>query len=195
MMETYPDPFTHFSRWFAEAVAAKVAQPEAMALATATSDGAPSVRFVLYRGMSGGGLRFFTNLESRKGQELAANPRASVAFHWEPQNRQVRFEGTVERLDDAEVDVYFARRPRGNQLAAWASPQSRPVGSYEELEERYAELERRYVDHVVPRPPYWGGFRLVPSVVEIWQGASNRLHDRLQYTRDGDRWVTRHLGP
>jgi pyridoxamine 5'-phosphate oxidase len=195
MMDRYPDPFAHFLRWFAEATAAGIAQPEAMALATATADGRPSVRFVLYRGMSGGGLRFFTNLESRKGQELAVNARAAVAFHWESQKRQVRFEGVVERLDDAEADVYFAERPRGNQLAAWASPQSRPIGSYEELKERFVALETSHAGQVVPRPPYWGGFRLVPSEAELWQGTSNRLHERLQYLRAGDGWSTRHLGP
>lgn len=194
-MDRYADPLTHFSSWFAEAVAAGVAQPEAMALATATSDGRPSVRFVLYRGLSGGGLRFFTNLESRKGDELRANPRGALAFHWEAQKRQVRFEGHVERLAGAEADAYFAARPRGHQLAAWASPQSRPIDSYEDLVRRFAALEKQHEGGEVPRPDFWGGFRLVPYEAEIWQGTANRMHERLQYERVQDRWTVRHLGP
>lgn len=194
-MDRHADPLSHFSSWFAEAVAAGVAQPEAVALATATPDGRPSVRYVLYRGLSGGGLRFFTNLESRKGEELTANPRAALAFHWEPQQRQVRFEGHVERLDAAEADAYFAARPRGHQLAAWASPQSRTIDSYEELIRRFAALERSHQGGAVPRPEFWGGFRLVPTEAEIWQGTANRLHERLRYTREQDRWIVRHLGP
>ena len=193
---TSDDPLTLFQRWFDDAVAARVPEADAMALATATRDGAPSVRFVLFRGLSGGGLRFFTNLASRKGDELAGNPRAAVVFWWQPLGRQVRIEGTIERLDAAEDDAYFAARPRGHRLAALASPQSRPI-TYAALLDRYAELEREYQDREVPRPAGWGGFRLTPTSIELWQRQDNRLHERTQFTRErpGAAWQRRTLGP
>jgi pyridoxamine 5'-phosphate oxidase len=174
------NPLFLFSRWYDEAVAAGVQEPEAMALATATPDGRPSVRFVLFRGLTGGGLRFFTNLESRKASELLSNPRAAVVFHWAPLGRQVRIEGRVERLSADEDDAYFASRPRGHRLAALASPQSRPI-EYADLMARYEALERTHKDDEVPRPPSWGGFRLTPEVVELWVRKDNRLHDRTVY--------------
>jgi pyridoxamine 5'-phosphate oxidase len=190
------NPLTLFQRWFDDAVAARVPEADAMALATATRDGAPSVRYVLFRGMSEGGLRFFTNLGSRKGDELAANPRAAVAFWWQALGRQVRIEGVIERLASSEDDAYFAARPRGHRLAALASPQSRPVG-YAELLDRYAELEREYHDKEVPRPAGWGGFRLIPTTLELWQRKDNRLHERTLFTRErpGAAWQRRTLGP
>jgi pyridoxamine 5'-phosphate oxidase len=190
------DPLTLFQRWFDDAVAGGVPEPEAMALATASATGAPSVRFVLFRGLSGGGLRFFTNLGSRKAEELAANPRASVVFWWQPLGRQVRIEGRIARLEAAEDDAYFAARPRGHRLAALASPQSHPIG-YDELLGRYAALEREYDGQEVPRPAGWGGFRLTPTTIEFWLRKDNRLHERTQFQRAavGSPWQRRTLGP
>lgn len=188
-------PLDLFQSWFAQAEAAQVPQPEAMALATATPDGRPSLRFVLYRGRSGNGLRFFTNYQSRKADELFANPVAAGTFYWQqPLARQVRLEGSVERLDDAQSDEYFASRPRGSQLAAWASPQSQPF-PYAALEARYAELEREYAGRPVPRPPHWGGFLLVPNRVELWEGLEHRLHKRVLYVAGPSGWTASELGP
>jgi pyridoxamine 5'-phosphate oxidase len=190
------DPLAQFTRWFEEAQAV-VPEADAMALATATPDGRPSVRYVLFRGMSDGGLRFFTNLDSRKGDELAANPRAAAAFFWQPLGRQARVEGRIEKLPAAEDDAYFAARPRGHQLAALASPQSRPIG-HQELLARYAALEAEYAGAPVPRPARWGGFRLVPALIELWQRKDNRLHERTAFVRDGQAaggWRVEPLGP
>ncbi len=190
------DPLILFQRWIDDAVAAGVPEADAMALATASRDGAPSVRFVLFRGLSEGGLRFFTNLGSRKGDELSANPRAAAVFWWQPLGRQVRIEGKIERLSAAEDDAYFAARPRGHRLAALASPQSRPIG-YDELLDRYAALEREYQDQEVPRPAGWGGFRLIPTAIEFWVRKDNRLHERTEFQRErpGTAWQRRTLGP
>jgi pyridoxamine 5'-phosphate oxidase len=190
------DPLILFQRWLDDAVAAGVREADAMALATASPDGAPSVRFVLFRGLSEGGLRFFTNLGSRKGDELVANPRAAAVFWWQPLGRQVRIEGKIERLSAAEDDAYFAARPRGHRLAALASPQSRPIG-YDELLDRYAALEREYQDQEVPRPAGWGGFRLIPMAIEFWVRKDNRLHERTEFQRErpGTAWQRRTLGP
>jgi pyridoxamine 5'-phosphate oxidase len=188
------DPLDLFQTWYAEAEAAKVPQPEAMALATASPDGRPSLRFVLYRGLSAGGLRFFTNYESRKAEELTANPQAAGTFYWQPLARQVRLEGAVEKLDTQQSDEYFAGRPRGSQIGAWASPQSRPF-TYAALEARYAELEREFAGRAVPRPPHWGGFLLVPSRVEFWEGLEHRLHKRVLYVAAAGGWTKTELGP
>jgi pyridoxamine 5'-phosphate oxidase len=188
-------PLELFQRWFDEARAAGEPQPETMALATATPDGRPSLRFVLYRGISGDGLRFFTNYESRKSEELATNAAAAVAFYWHAIGRQVRVEGRTERLPAAESDAYFSERPRPSQLAAWASPQSRPL-PYAELERRYAEVETAWEGRPVARPPFWGGFLLRPERFELWEGRMHRLHLRLVYTRDGDgAWRSREIAP
>jgi pyridoxamine 5'-phosphate oxidase len=191
-----PDLMTLFQTWFDEAVAAGVSEPEAMALATATPDGRPSVRYVLCRGIGSRGIRFFTNLQSRKGDELAVNQRAAVVFFWTApgMRHQIRLEGRIERLTDAEDDEYFASRPRGHQLAALASPQSRPI-EYAALLERYQALERQHAGGAVPRPPHWGGFRLVPDAGERWVAQDNRLHRRTRYRRVEDRWVAEELGP
>jgi pyridoxamine 5'-phosphate oxidase len=189
------DPLTQFREWYEHAVAAGVVEPEAMALATASADGAPSVRFVLLKGIDARGVEFFTNYESRKGGELIANPRAALAVLWKPLERQVRLEGPVEVLTPEESDEYFASRSRGSRLGAWASRQSEVIPDREWLEARLAEVGERFPD-AVPRPPHWGGFRLLPSAVEFWEGRPSRLHDREVFTRDADgAWVARRLSP
>ena len=191
-----PDPVRQFTAWFDEAAAAGVSQPESVALATATPDGAPSVRMVLVKQAGHDGFVFFTNYESRKGGELAANPRAALLFHWEPFGRQVRIEGPVERTTREESEAYAYSRARGSQLSAAASPQSRPVESREALEHRVAELSDRYADADVPVPDAWGGFRVTPETFEFWQHRNNRLHDRLRYTRAADgTWRIERLAP
>ena len=188
-----PDPLRQFAAWFEEAGAAGVRAPEAMAVATATSDGRPSVRMVLLKGFDEQGFVFFTGYESRKGGELATNPRAALLFYWDPLGRQVRIEGPVERVAEAESDAYFRSRPRGAQISASVSPQSRVVESRAGLEALAAELEVRGDE--IPRPPAWGGFRLAPETYEFWQHRANRLHDRLRYRREDGDWVLERLAP
>lgn len=193
--ELAEDPLEQFAAWYADAVAAGVAQPDAMALATVAADGRPSVRMVLLKGHDARGVRFYTNHESRKARELALDPRAALVVHWQPLHRQVRFEGAVERLTDEESGVYWRTRPRGSQLAAWASPQSAEVPGREALDARYAAIEARFAGADVPPPPFWGGYVLVPDVVELWQGRENRFHDRVRYERDGAGWRRTRLAP
>jgi pyridoxamine 5'-phosphate oxidase len=191
-----PDPVRQFTAWFEEATTAGVSQPEAAALATASTDGAPSVRMVLVKRADHEGFVFFTNYESRKGGELAANPRAALLFHWEPFGRQVRIEGSVERTTHAESEAYAHSRPRGSQLSALASPQSRSVESREALERRVGELDERYAGAELPLPDQWGGFRLAPETFEFWQHRDNRLHDRLRYRKGaGSNWRIERLAP
>jgi pyridoxamine 5'-phosphate oxidase len=187
------DPFVQFDRWFTDAGEA-VPVPEAMALATATPDGAPSARMVLLKDAGEDGFVFFTNYDSRKGRELAANPRAALVFHWQPLGRQVRVEGPVEQLDDAASDAYFATRPLGARIGAWASAQSEVIGSREELEAA-VETMQQHLGAELDRPPHWGGFRLRPDVFEFWQHRDDRLHDRLRYRRRADGWVRERLAP
>jgi len=182
------DPLEQFRSWFEEG------SGEAVALATATSDGAPSARMLLLKGADDRGFVFVTNYESRKGRELAENPQAALLFYWPELGRQVRVEGPVERISEAESNTYFATRPRGAQLAANASRQSEPLESREALEARFAELDAAHPDHV-PRPAYWGGFRLRPATYEFWQHRDNRLHDRFRYRRVDDDWVFERLSP
>jgi pyridoxamine 5'-phosphate oxidase len=182
--------------WFDAAVAAGLPEPNAMALATATPDGIPSVRIVLLKGIDSRGIQFFTNYESRKGRELAANPRAAVALYWQPLSRQVRMEGTVERLTADESDAYFASRPLGSRLGAWASRQGRPIASREELEGALAAASEHHPGDAVPRPGYWGGYRLVPDAIELWEGRPNRLHERVHHLREPDgSWRSERLSP
>lgn len=193
------EPVTMFERWFEQAAAAGVHEPNAMVLATATPTGVPSSRMVLLKEVGADGFVFFTNHGSRKGEELAANPRCALLFPWHPLERQVRVEGSAVRLDAERVAAYFHSRPRGAQLGAWSSAQSRPVASRAELAAAYASVQERFGadegDGEVPVPPEWGGYRVVPEVVEFWQGRPGRMHDRLVYRRDGDGWTTQRLAP
>lgn len=189
-----PDPLAQFRVWFDEARNAGIALPEAMTLATASSAGSPSARIVLLKRLDSGFV-FHTNYRSRKGRELEASPGAALVFHWQPLGRQVRVEGTVERVAPEESAEYFATRPRGAQLGAWASPQSEPIGSRAELEERLAAETARHEGREIPLPPFWGGYRLVPERIEFWQHGDDRLHDRLLYERDGEGWRVSRLAP
>ncbi len=194
--DTHPNPIEQFRTWFDEALAANLHEPNAMTLATSTPHGRPSVRVVLLKGFDERGFVFYTNYEGRKGEELEANPYCALLFYWGELERQVRVEGRVGRLPDEESDAYFAGRPRGSQLGAWASEQSRPVKDRGALEERLRELEAEYEGREVPRPPFWGGYRVEPEVIEFWQGRENRLHDRLRYRRLGNGgWRRERLQP
>jgi pyridoxamine 5'-phosphate oxidase len=190
------DPIRQFEKWFEQALTANLPEPNAMTLATATPDGQPSVRVVLLKGFDASGFTFFTNYHSRKGREIAANARAALLFFWPELQRQVRIEGTVERVAEAESDAYFRSRPLGSRLGAWASQQSEVIPSRDVLEERVRELMQRYSDGEVPRPPHWGGYRVRPLTIEFWQGRPDRLHDRLRYQRmQPDGWRLDRLSP
>jgi pyridoxamine 5'-phosphate oxidase len=189
-----PDPTSMFRTWIAEAAASGMHEPNAMVLATASAVGVPSCRMVLLKGVDEGGFRFFTNLGSRKGSELSANPHCSLLFPWHPLERQVRIDGVAEELAREDVAAYFATRPRGAQLGAWASRQSSVVRSREELDEEFAAMEKRFPGEVT-LPDWWGGYVVVPEAVEFWQGRPGRMHDRLVYRREGDRWRTERLAP
>jgi pyridoxamine 5'-phosphate oxidase len=189
------DPVEQFRRWFDEALEADLHEPNAFVLATATRDGLPSARVVLLKGLDERGFVFYTNYEGRKGRELEENPRAALLFYWGELERQVRVEGTVSRTSEEESDAYYASRPRGSRLGAWASEQSRVVEGREFLEDRIGDLEAEYEGREVPRPAFWGGYRVEPEAVEFWQGRENRLHDRIVYRREDGGWKTERLQP
>jgi len=188
------DPFRQFTRWFDEALNADLMEPNAMALATVDAHGRPGSRMVLLKGVDEKGFVFFTNYESRKGLDLAANPMAALLFWWDRLHRQVRVEGRVEKVEDAESERYFESRPYGSRIGAAASPQSRVIGSRADLEERFRALEAAHPEDL-PRPAHWGGFRVVPDHFEFWQGRESRLHDRLVYRPAGDAWRIERLAP
>jgi pyridoxamine 5'-phosphate oxidase len=187
------DPFMQFAEWFD--AAAHLPEPHTMTLATATLDGRPSARMVLLKGVDPRGFVFYTNFDSRKGAELAQNPKSALVFFWPQLHRQIRIEGNIERVSPQEADSYWATRARGSQIAARASAQSSPLTGREELERRVEEIEAEFAGQPVPRPQFWGGYRLVPAVIEFWQGRPNRLHDRLRYIRSGDGWEVDRLSP
>lgn len=189
------DPFALFDQWLAEARTSEPNDGNAMALATATPDGRPSVRMVLLKGHGPDGFIFYTNLDSRKGSELAANPHVALLFHWKSLRRQIRIEGVVAPVDDATADAYFATRGRDSQLGAWASEQSRPLADRATFEARFDEMQERFEGQDVPRPPRWSGWRVTPSAIEFWQDREHRLHERNLYARSGDSWTKGLLYP
>jgi pyridoxamine 5'-phosphate oxidase len=191
-----PDPIRQFQVWLAEALKSEVPEVNAMALATASPDGRPSVRMVLLRAIDERGFSFFTNYESRKAREIEANPFGSMVFFWQELERQVRVEGRIERVSAEESDQYFQGRPAGSKLGAWSSPQSQVIAGRDALDEQFRAIEDRYPDGSIPRPPNWGGYRLIPDSIEFWQGRPNRLHDRLRYTRvSKEGWLIERLAP
>ena len=192
----HADPLKQFARWFQDAEQTEIAMPNAMTLATSSRQGKPSARMVLLKGVDERGFVFFTNYESRKAQDLRENPFAALVFYWPPLSRQVRVEGAVEPLESSESDLYFAGRPRGHQLEAHASVQSQVIEDRAFLDKQFKEVTQKFAGQDVPRPLHWGGYRVVPEVLEFWQEGENRLHDRLRYRRDNaDHWVRERLAP
>lgn len=191
------DPIEQFKRWFEEALSADILDPNAMTLATASEEGQPSARIVLLKGVDEQGFRFYSNYQSRKGKELEENPQAALCFFWSPLERQVRIEGTIEKLSRADSEAYFRQRPRLSQLGAWTSRQSQNVASRKALEASFAEIRQRFEDQEVPLPDFWGGYLVRPKRMEFWQGRSGRLHDRLcyEYEKDEEAWNIFRLAP
>ena len=193
--EAGDDPFALFRAWIEQAIASPMPEPNAFILATADAHAIPSARMILLKALDDRGFTFFTNYDSRKANEITANPRVAMVFPWNAIERQVRIEGTVELVSAAESDDYFAQRPLGSRLGAWASPQSSVIPDREFLERRHAELMRQYPDGNVPRPPNWGGYRVLPVAIEFWQGRPSRLHDRILFSRQGGGWKKKRLSP
>ncbi|HVR42173.1 MAG TPA: pyridoxamine 5'-phosphate oxidase [Thermoanaerobaculia bacterium] len=193
--DLHPDPIRQFARWFQDAVDAQLPLSEGMTLATVDAEGRPSARVVLLKTFDERGFAFFTNYLSRKARELEARPDAALCFWWPPLGRQVRIEGRAERVSAEESDVYFATRPRGSQIGAWASDQSATIPDRRVLETKAEELIRRFEGRAIPRPPHWGGFRVVPRSIEFWHNQDDRLHDRFLYTRNRDGWIVERLAP
>jgi pyridoxamine 5'-phosphate oxidase len=192
----HPNPMAQFQTWLQDAVAAQILEPNAMTLATVTAEGKPSARIVLLKDFDDQGFVFYTNYQSRKGQELAQTPAAALVFWWDKLERQVRIEGSITRVSEAEADEYFHSRPKGSQLGAWVSDQSQVIVGREDLEHRLKALEQEYEDRLIPRPAHWGGYRLTPNLFEFWQGRPNRLHDRLCYRQnDAMGWIIERLSP
>ncbi|MFV3074262.1 pyridoxamine 5'-phosphate oxidase [Niveispirillum fermenti] len=194
-LEAATDPFALFRDWFAEAEATEINDPNAMAVATVGADGRPTVRIVLLKALDDRGFTFYTNTQSRKGEHLAANQVAGINFHWKSLRRQVRVDGLVEPVTEAEADAYFASRPHGSRIGAWASQQSRPLDSRSTLEQAVRDTQARYADQAVPRPPHWSGYRVVPDRIEFWQDREYRLHDRIIFTRSDGGWDKGRLYP
>ena len=191
-----PNPIAQFRVWFDQALAAGLPEPNAMTLATATPDGRPSARMVLIKGVDARGFVFYTNYQSRKGHELESNPFAALVFYWAELERQIRIEGYIERVPAAESDAYYQSRPFGSQIGAWASAQSEIMPDREGLEQRVGELAAQYADGQVPRPPHWGGYRVIPHTIEFWQGRPSRLHDRIRFTlQSNGHWKRERLAP
>jgi len=191
-----PNPFVQFERWFDDAKRAQPQMPEAMTLATADAEGAVSARIVLLKSFDARGFVFFTNYNSRKSCQLRENPRAALVFYWPSVERQVRVEGAVVKTTEEESDAYFSTRPRGSQLGAWASEQSRVIAGRGDLDERFRQMDSTYRDLAIPRPPHWGGYRLIPITIEFWQGRADRLHDRFAYRlREAKDWVIERMAP
>jgi pyridoxamine 5'-phosphate oxidase len=193
--EVDPNPFIQFKKWFEQALAAQLPEPNAMTIATTTPDGKPSARMVLLKDFDERGFVFFTNYNSRKGQELAQNPQAAIVFWWAELERQVRILGRVEKVSESESDYYFESRPTKSRLGAWASNQSEIIPTREVLEQRMQELQSKYENQEIPRPQHWGGLRVIPTEIEFWQGRSSRLHDRLLYTYVDGSWKIQRLSP
>ena len=189
------DPFRQFRKWFSDALEAKINEPNAMCLATASAEGIPSSRMVLLKHFDETGFHFFTNYESRKARELAENPHASITIYWKELERQILAEGKVQKVSEKESKAYFSKRPRGSQLGTWASRQDAVISSRQFLEEEYQRYENLYKNQEIPLPPYWGGFRLIPKRFEFWQGRMSRLSDRFRYVLEGDSWQLDRLSP
>lgn len=195
LQDLSPNPFTQFGLWWEHAVNSEIDEINAMTLATASRDGVPSARIVLLKGYDEQGFVFFTNYESHKGQQLLDNPRAALVFFWKELERQVRISGRVEKVSEEESDAYFHSRPEGSRIGAWASPQSRVIAGREVIEGNVLKYASEFEGKEIPRPAHWGGFRVVPEQIEFWQGRSNRLHDRFQYTREHNTWKIERLAP
>ncbi len=193
--EVRPDAIDQFSIWWNEALKAEIDEVNAMTLCTIKPDGKPSARIVLLKGFDSSGFVFFTNYESDKGSQLSENPFASIVFFWKELERQVRIEGTCVKVAEEESDVYFSSRPLGSRIGAWVSPQSRPIANRAVLEQRMEEVQKKFNLCDIPRPPHWGGYRVLPESIEFWQGRSNRLHDRMLYTKKGSSWEINRLAP